>query len=168
MAKKVYSKEERHDQAVKIGIKFAKQVGLGRLSLGSVASELQVTAPLLFHVFGNRDNFRKAVAKAAKAAGVTFPEAQPTVRAARAARFKKAKPVPKLKPPKVKAKAKPVVVAPKAKAAPKKAKPVPKLKPPKAKAKPVPAVKRVRAPKGMPVELTKFPAPVAPSVSAPP
>jgi hypothetical protein len=189
MAKQVFSKEERHAQAVKIGMGMAKQVGLARVSIGKVAAKLQVTAPLLFHVFGSRDGFHKAVAKAAKAAGVVFPEAQPTVRAERAARrverektvktlSKGAKPKPAVKvtPPK---KAKPATVATKVKA-----KPAVKVAPPKpaakkgksanasiAKAKAADkrakASGKVRVPKVVPPELAKFPAMPVPTVAAP-
>lgn len=168
MAKQVFSKEERHAQAVKIGIKFGKQVGLGRVSIGSVAGEMGVTAPLLFHVFGSRAGFHKAIAKAAKAAGVVFPEAQPTVRAERAARrVERDKTVKKLKAPKVvapkaakKGKKVPVAVTPPKmkppakKAAAKKAA-APKVTPPKPAAKK--ANGKVRVPKALPAELAKFP-----------
>ena len=189
MAKQVFSKEERHEQGVKEGIKLAKKVGLARVSIGKVAAVLKVTAPLLFHVFGSRDGFHKAIAKAAKAQGVVFPEAEPTVRAARAARVaEKTKTVKALKvkvPVKAAAKKSAVpVVKPPVKAATKK---VPKVVPPKvakgksanasiAKAKA--ADKRARAeepvkkssgkvkvPKKLPPELSKFPALPVPSTA---
>jgi hypothetical protein len=142
MSVTTYSKEERKEQALKIGLRMAKKEGIGRVSVNAIARELKVSGPLLFHVFGNREGLHKELAKAAKAAKLELPVAQPSVRAARAekkaaaakttAKLKKgAKPVIKMpKVPKRKAAAKKVVAA---------KKPVikmPKPTKPKAKSKP--------------------------------
>ncbi len=61
MAKQTYTKEERKVQFLKTGIEIAKTKGIMEVSGASVAKKNNVTAPLVFHVFGNRDKLRKAV-----------------------------------------------------------------------------------------------------------
>lgn len=71
MAKKIYTNAERKQQFIKAGIKLAKRDGIDRLTISGVATECKVTPPLIFHVFGTRDKFRKAVQAAAKKANVS-------------------------------------------------------------------------------------------------
>lgn len=61
MAKQTYTKEERKVQFLKTGIEIAKTKGIMEVSGASVAKKNNVTAPLVFHVFGSRDKLRKAV-----------------------------------------------------------------------------------------------------------
>lgn len=96
-AKKLLTKDERKDAALKVAIQIAKKVGAKRVSLAAVAEKQGVTAPLLFHIFESREGFTKAIIKAAKTQGVELPDAVPTVReardAARKAAGKKLKPI---------------------------------------------------------------------------
>lgn len=70
MAKETYTKEERQAQFLKAGIKLAKKRTVAKLTAAAVAAECKVTAPLVFHVFGTRENLQKAVLKEAKRQGV--------------------------------------------------------------------------------------------------
>lgn len=73
MAKSVYTKEERHAQFLKTGLKLARKRGVGKVSVSSVAKEHGVTAPLVFHIFGSRDAFHAAIVKEAKRQKIVLP-----------------------------------------------------------------------------------------------
>lgn len=72
MAKNVFTKDERKEQFIKSGIKLSRKSGVDSLSVAAVAADCKVTAPLIFHVFGNREKFRAAVKAAAKKQAVTL------------------------------------------------------------------------------------------------
>lgn len=74
MAKQTYSKEERKAQFLKTGVALAKKDGLDKLTAAAVAAKCDVTAPLVFHIFGNRDKLRAAIKREAKKQGVTLAE----------------------------------------------------------------------------------------------
>jgi AcrR family transcriptional regulator len=61
MAKQTYSKEERRAQFLKTGIALARSGGIKAVTAQAVATECGCTAPLVFHVFGNREALRRAV-----------------------------------------------------------------------------------------------------------
>ena len=101
--KKVMSKDDRREAAVKLGLSFAKKVGAKRVSIAQVAHKQGVSAPLLFHIFESHEAFVKAILKAAKVEGVVLPDPAPTVRELRAMNKKAtAKRVKKIAPPKPK------------------------------------------------------------------
>ena len=79
MAKTHYTKEEREAQFVKTGVQLAKKVGLAKVSAAAIAAKHDVTGPLVFHIFGNKEALHKAIAKSAKAQGIvlTPPKAAP-------------------------------------------------------------------------------------------
>ena len=70
MGKHVYTQEERKAQFIKTGIAIAKARGIDGLSISAVAAKHNVTAPLVFHIFGTRAKFRATVAAEAKKQGV--------------------------------------------------------------------------------------------------
>lgn len=72
MAKSVYTREEREAQFVKTGIELARKVGVSKVTAAAVANKHKITAPLIFHIFGNRDKFHAAVRAGAKKAGITL------------------------------------------------------------------------------------------------
>lgn len=74
MAKSVYTKDERKGQFLATGIKLAKKNGLAKVSVSAVAAEHKVTAPLIFHIFGNRAKFHAAIKAAARKQGVQLPK----------------------------------------------------------------------------------------------
>lgn len=76
MAKQTYSKEERRAQFLKTGIALAKKDGLDSVTAVAVAAKHEVTAPLVFHIFGSRDKLRAAIKREAKKQGVTLPESK--------------------------------------------------------------------------------------------
>lgn len=76
MAKQTYSKEERRAQFLKTGIALAKKGGLNSVTAVAVAAKHEVTAPLVFHIFGSRDKLRAAIKREAKKQGVTLPESK--------------------------------------------------------------------------------------------
>lgn len=76
MAKQTYSKEERRAQFLKTGIALAKKDGLNSVTAVAVAAKHEVTAPLVFHIFGSRDKLRAAIKREAKKQGVTLPESK--------------------------------------------------------------------------------------------
>lgn len=77
MAKSVYTKEERHAQFLKTGLKLARKRGVGKVSISSVAKEHEVTAPLVFHIFGSRAEFHAAIIKEAKKQKIVLPADAP-------------------------------------------------------------------------------------------
>lgn len=74
MAKQTYTKTERKAQFLETGVKLAKKNGLKKVSAAAVAKEHSVTAPLVFHIFGNREGLQKAVKSHAKKLGVALLE----------------------------------------------------------------------------------------------
>lgn len=108
--KKVMTKDERREAALKTAVQLARKCGARRVSVAAVAAKHGVTAPLLFHIFESREGFTKAIVKAAKAQGVVLPEAAPTVREIREANHKKLK---KLAPPKAPVKKLAALLSPK-------------------------------------------------------
>lgn len=85
MAKQTYSKEERKAQFLKTGIALAKKDGLDSVTAVAVAAKHEVTAPLVFHIFGSRDKLRAAIKREAKKQGVTLPESKAVKKAAKKA-----------------------------------------------------------------------------------
>ena len=75
MARTIHTRDERREQFIKAGLKIARKSGVKGVSGAAVARECSVTAPLIFHNFGNIKGFREAVAEAAKKQGVTLTEA---------------------------------------------------------------------------------------------
>lgn len=76
MAKSIYTKDERKAQCLKEGIALAKKSGLANVSVSAVATKIGVTAPLVFHIFGNRQKFHTAIRNAAKKQGVKLDAAK--------------------------------------------------------------------------------------------
>lgn len=74
MAKQTYTKEERKAQFLKAGVALAKKDGIAKVSVAAVATKCNVTAPLVFHIFGNRDKLQAAIKREAKKQGVTLAE----------------------------------------------------------------------------------------------
>lgn len=77
MAKQTYSKEERKAQFLKTGVALAKKDGVDSVTAAAVAAKHEVTAPLVFHIFGSRDKLRAAIKREAKKQGVTLAEPKP-------------------------------------------------------------------------------------------
>lgn len=84
MSYKPMNKEERIAAAVKEGVKLAKKYGASRVSIASVAAELEVSPPYLFHIIGTHAEFVKLINKQAKKDGVVLAAAAPTVKEMRA------------------------------------------------------------------------------------
>jgi hypothetical protein len=76
MAKQTYTKEERKAQFLKAGVALAKKDGLAAVSVAAVAKKCNVTAPLVFHVFGTRTALQAAIKREAKKQGVTLVESK--------------------------------------------------------------------------------------------
>lgn len=76
MAKQTYTKEERKAQFLKAGVVLAKKDGLTAVSVAAVAKKCNVTAPLVFHVFGTRTALQAAIKREAKKQGVTLVESK--------------------------------------------------------------------------------------------
>ena len=74
MAKSTYTKEERKAQFLATGLKLARKNGIAKVSVAAVAAEHKVTAPLVFHIFGSRDNLQAAIKREAKKQGVIMAE----------------------------------------------------------------------------------------------
>lgn len=74
MAKQTYTKEERKVQFLKTGIELAKKNGIAKVSAAAVAAEHNVTAPLVFHIFGSRSDLQAAIKREAKKRNVTLAE----------------------------------------------------------------------------------------------
>ena len=79
MAKQTYTKDERKAQFLKAGLELAKKEPLDKISVAAVAAKCKVTAPLVFHVFGNRDKFQAAIKREAKKQGVKLAEPKAAV-----------------------------------------------------------------------------------------
>ena len=90
MAKKTYTKEERRAQFLKTGIALAKKGGLNSVTAVAVAAKHEVTAPLVFHIFGSRSRLREAIKQEAEKQGITLPEAKVEKKAPRKKAEKKA------------------------------------------------------------------------------
>lgn len=73
MAKSVYTQEERRAQFLKTGLKLARKTGVAKVSVSSVAAEHSVTAPLVFHIFGNREKFHAELRAEAKKQKIVLP-----------------------------------------------------------------------------------------------
>lgn len=82
MAKQTYSKEERKAQFLKTGVALAKKDGVDSVTAAAVAAKHEVTAPLVFHIFGSRDKLRAAIKREAKKQGVTLAEPKKVAKAA--------------------------------------------------------------------------------------
>lgn len=74
MAKQTYTKEERKAQFLKTGLALAKKDGIAKVSAATVAAKHNVTAPLVFHIFGSRSGLQAAIKREAKKQGVTLAE----------------------------------------------------------------------------------------------
>lgn len=74
MAKQTYTKEERKAQFLKTGLALAKKDGIAKVSAAAVAAKHNVTAPLVFHIFGSRSGLQAAIKREAKKQGVTLAE----------------------------------------------------------------------------------------------
>lgn len=85
MAKQTYSKEERKAQFLKTGVALAKKDGVDSVTAAAVAAKHEVTAPLVFHIFGSRDKLRAAIKREAKKQGVTLAEPKAAKKVAKAA-----------------------------------------------------------------------------------
>lgn len=83
MAKQTYSKEERKAQFLKTGVALAKKDGVDSVTAAAVAAKHEVTAPLVFHIFGSRDKLRAAIKREAKKQGVTLAEPKKVAKAPR-------------------------------------------------------------------------------------
>ena len=83
MAKQTYSKEERKAQFLKTGVALAKKGGVDSVTAAAVAAKHEVTAPLVFHIFGSRDKLRAAIKREAKKQGVTLAEPKAVKKAPR-------------------------------------------------------------------------------------
>lgn len=90
MAKQTYSKEERKAQFLKTGVALAKKDGVDSVTAAAVAAKHEVTAPLVFHIFGSRDKLRAAIKREAKKQGVTLAEPKAVKKVAKAAKATKA------------------------------------------------------------------------------
>lgn len=86
MAKQTYSKEERKAQFLKTGVALAKKDGVDSVTAAAVAAKHEVTAPLVFHIFGSRDKLRAAIKREAKKQGVTLAEPKVVKKVAKAPR----------------------------------------------------------------------------------
>lgn len=86
MAKQTYSKEERKAQFLKTGVALAKKDGVGSVTAAAVAAKHEVTAPLVFHIFGSRDKLRAAIKREAKKQGVTLAEPKAVKKAPKVAK----------------------------------------------------------------------------------
>lgn len=74
------TRDERKDEALKAALKLASKVGAERVSLANVAAAINVTAPLLFHIFGTKLQFVDELKRAARKAKLTLPPAAAVVR----------------------------------------------------------------------------------------
>ena len=74
MAKQTYTKEERKAQFLKTGLALAKKDGIAKVSAAAVAAKHNVTAPLVFHIFGSRSGLQAAIKREANKQNVTLAE----------------------------------------------------------------------------------------------
>lgn len=77
MAKQTYTKDERKAQFLKAGVAMAKKDSIAKLSVAAVAKKCGVTAPLVFHVFGTRENLQLAVKREAKKLNIKLADPKP-------------------------------------------------------------------------------------------
>lgn len=77
MAKSIYTRDERKEQFVKSGIKLARKVGVSKVTGAAVAAEHNITAPLVFHIFGTREKLHEAIRAAATAQGIKLDDVKP-------------------------------------------------------------------------------------------
>ena len=92
MAKNTYSKEERAAQFLKTGVALAKKDGVQKVTVAAVAAKHEVTAPLVFHIFGSRAKLHAAIKKEAKRQGVELgaapkPKVRKVARSAKSGKF---------------------------------------------------------------------------------
>lgn len=93
MAKNTYSKEERAAQFLKTGVALAKKDGINKVTVAAVAAKHEVTAPLVFHIFGSRAKLHAAIKKEAKRLGVELgaapkaPKVRKVARSAKSGKF---------------------------------------------------------------------------------
>ena len=71
----IYTREERKAQALDAGLKLAQESGVKGVSVSAIARECGVTAPLLFHIFGDRDSVHRAIQAHARKKKVKLPTA---------------------------------------------------------------------------------------------
>lgn len=69
----IYTREERKAQALDAGLKLAQVAGVKAVSVSAIARECGVTAPLLFHIFGDRDSVHRAIQAHARKKKVKLP-----------------------------------------------------------------------------------------------
>ena len=74
MVKQTYTKEERKAQFLKTGLALAKKDGIAKVSAAAVAAKHNVTAPLVFHIFGSRSGLQAAIKREANKQNVTLAE----------------------------------------------------------------------------------------------
>lgn len=74
----IYTREERKAQALDAGLKLAQVAGVKAVSVSAIARECRVTAPLLFHIFGDRDSVHRAIQAHARKKKVKLPTATAT------------------------------------------------------------------------------------------
>lgn len=74
MPKHIYTKEERRAQFLKTGLTMARKVGAAKVTAKSIADKHNVTAALVFHVFGNRQGLADALAVEAKKQNVKLAD----------------------------------------------------------------------------------------------
>lgn len=113
MAKSIYTREERKAQCIKAGVKIANKDGILAVSGRSVANEVGITGPLVFHIFGTRDKLRKVVMKNLSERGKDKAIKDLAAFKARSTKRAPGAKVATVRKPTVTAPRKPVVVAPK-------------------------------------------------------
>lgn len=69
----IYTREERKTQALDAGLRLARESGVKAVSVSAIARECGVTAPLLFHIFGDRDSVHRAIQAHARKKKVKLP-----------------------------------------------------------------------------------------------
>lgn len=77
----IYTRDERKAQVLDIGLRMAQKDGIKSVSVSAIAREVGVTAPLLFHIFGNRDKLHRAIQAHARKKKVKLPTAAPAKKA---------------------------------------------------------------------------------------
>ena len=111
----IYTREERKAQALDAGLKLAQVAGVKAVSVSAIARECGVTAPLLFHIFGDRDSVHRAIQAHARKKKVKLPTAT-AARKRSVAEVKAIKKTAARKPAAKKAARKPVATTKKPKA----------------------------------------------------
>lgn len=69
----MFTRDQRREQALDAGLALAQKSGVKSVSVSSIARECDVTAPLLFHIFGNRDKLHDAIKRHARKRKVKLP-----------------------------------------------------------------------------------------------